>query len=189
MPAGGAWGTFNPYTYQQQHSTGRGWGAGGSSRPPMPYGGHGAQYPSGGGYRSSYGREYGGRAPYGGQQKGYRAPSGGGRGGGGIGGSVQGGGAPGWGRYGFSKSGQKRQNIWDLGMAGGMAPAQANYLAGMPGYQMHDLLANAGWGGGINEFLLSQNPMFGGLGQTFQQPWMPGGGPGGQGSGMPGGGF
>jgi len=55
MPAGGAWGTFNPYTYQQQHSTGRGWGSnvyrggqgssqqqGGYQQPPMPYAGAGA---------------------------------------------------------------------------------------------------------------------------------------------------
>lgn len=89
MPAGGAWGTFNPYTYQQQHSTGSGYGSnvwsggqrpsqqqqGGYQQPPMPYAGAGAwgQPQGGGGPRRPQGRGggggiggFGGRSPYGG---------------------------------------------------------------------------------------------------------------------------
>jgi len=99
MPAGGSWGTFNPYTHQQQNSQGRGWGSnvyrggqrqsqqqGGYQQPPMPYSGAGAwgqnQSQGGGGYPQ--------RPP---QRSG---------GGGGIGGGLPGMGIGGRGSYGGS---------------------------------------------------------------------------------------
>lgn len=74
MPAGGSWGTFNPYTFQNQRSRGRGYGSqtyrgqpnyrqtrGGYYNPPTPGwqpggGGGGGGYPrpgGGGGYPQS----------------------------------------------------------------------------------------------------------------------------------------
>lgn len=180
MPAGGAWGAFNPYTYQQQRSTGRGfdpgqWGAGkGGNQPPMPYSGFGA-WGQPGGQQSQW--SISGMSPYGKPSgAGYysgRTPTGRG-GGGGMGGF-----GPGMGRGPMTNYNPRFQSqmqtsrgrdIWGMGMAAGMDPSSMQYILGLPGYQRSALMGKQGWGGSIPEFFMSQNPMWSGLRETMQRP-------------------
>ena len=173
MPLGGAWGTFNPYSYQQskQFSNANPWGGqGGQQQPPMPYAGAGAwgqpQTGSGSGYWSGgkyqpYGAGGGGggyQRPYGGPQRPQGRGGAGGIGGGlgmGIGGR---GGGPGRGRGGAETTRSEKDYWRQQNMMQNVGQMQGLF-GQMPGYgsAMQDALKwmyAPGWG--TNEFPIQQ---------------------------------
>ena len=155
MPAGGAWGTFNPYTHQQskQFSSANPWGGGQRQsqqqgryqQPPMPYSGAGAWgQPQGGGY------------PYQSQQPSRRG------GGGGMGGFGGGRGGGFGGRSSYMPPSRDDMN-YQMMMESGMGQGSASYVQSLPEYKRRALLSRAGWGGNLPTFMLSQQPGWGGL--------------------------
>jgi hypothetical protein len=54
---------------------------------------------------------------------------------------------------------------YQMMMESGMGRGSADYMSSLPEYRRRQLLSRAGWGGNLPNFLLSQQPGWGGLQQ------------------------